>query len=149
MNAPWLTAMSGMIGSVIGVSATVAVAWINQRTLNHRELLREEIRKRETLYGEFISECARLLVDAFQHSLEKADTLLGAYSLLNRIRLCASPAVLTAAERLTRRITEQYFSTNRSIDDLRQLDPLSDEDPLKAFGETCRAELKEIRTGQW
>lgn len=149
MNASWLTAFSGMVGSVIGVSATVAVAWINQKTLNQRELLREEIRKREALYGEFIAECARLLVDALQHSLEKSDTLLGAYALLNRIRLCASPEVLAAGERLAARITEQYFATNRSLDDLRHLAQLPDQDPLRHFGETCRAELKSMRVGTW
>ena len=61
MDMPWVT-----VGTVIGVAATVAIAWINQKTLNQRELLREEIRTRETLYGEFVGECARLLVDAFQ-----------------------------------------------------------------------------------
>jgi hypothetical protein len=50
--------------------------------------------KRETLYSEFIGECSRLLVDALTHTLEKPETLLSGYALLNRIRLCASPAVL-------------------------------------------------------
>jgi hypothetical protein len=50
MDMPWVT-----VGTVMGVSATVAIAWINQKTLNQRELLREEMRMRETLYGEFIS----------------------------------------------------------------------------------------------
>jgi hypothetical protein len=66
--------------------------------------------KRETLYGEFIGECSRLLVDALTHTLEKPETLLPGYALLNRIRLCASPAVLAEGERLLRRITDQYFS---------------------------------------
>jgi len=68
MNMSWITALSGMVGSVVGVSTSVAVAWMKQKTLDERELLREEIRKRETLYGEFISECARLIVDAYQHT---------------------------------------------------------------------------------
>ena len=71
MDMPWMT-----LGTLIGVSATVAIASINQKTINQRELLREEIRARETAYGEFIDECARLLVDAFQHSLEKPETSL-------------------------------------------------------------------------
>jgi hypothetical protein len=69
MSTPLVTALSGMVGSIVGVSATIAMAWIKQKTVDERELLREEIRKRETLYGEFIGECARLLVDAFQHTL--------------------------------------------------------------------------------
>ena len=140
MDMPWVTA-----GTVVGGVATVAIAWINQKTLNQRELLREEIRTRETLYGEFISECARLLVDAFQHTLEKPETLLPAYGLLNRIRMCASHEVLAAAEHLLGRITDQYVSSNLSAQELFQLARSAKTDPLKEFGEACRAELKGIR----
>ena len=129
----------------MGVSATVAIAWINQKTLNQRELLREEIRTREALYGEFIGECARLLVDAFQHTLERPETLLPAYALLNRIRMCASHEVLAAADRLLGRITDQYVSSNLSAQELFQLARSAKTDPLKEFGEACRAELKGIR----
>lgn len=140
MDIPWVT-----VGTVIGVGATVAIAWINQKTINQRELLREEIRTRETLYGEFIGECARLLVDSFQHSLEKPETLLTAYALLNRIRLSASHEVLAAAERLLNRITDQYFSSNLSAQELFQLARSAGTDPLKEFGEACREELRWIR----
>ena len=141
MDMPWVT-----VGTVMGVSATVAIAWINQKTLNQRELLREEIRTRETLYGEFIGECARLLVDAFQHTLEKPETLLPAYALLNRIRLCASHEVLAAAERLLGRITDQYFSINLSAAGARTSSRVRrSRIRLKEFGEACRAELKSIR----
>jgi hypothetical protein len=141
MNMPWVT-----LGTVVGVAATVAIAWINQKTLNQRELLREEIRTRETLYGKFIGECARLLVDAYQHTLEKPETLLPAYALLNRIRMSASHEVLAAGKRLLDRITDQYFSSNLSAQALYELARSAEPDPLKEFGEACRAELKSIRT---
>ena len=140
MDIPLVT-----VGTAMGGFATVAIAWINQKTINQRELLREEIRTRETLYGEFISECARLLVDAFQHTLEKPETLLPAYGLLNRIRMCASHEVLASAEHLLGRITDQYVSSNLSAQELFQLARSSETDPLKEFGEACRAELKGIR----
>jgi len=145
MDTPWLTALSGMMGSVVGISATVAVAWINQKTLNQRELLREEIHKRETLYGEFIGECARLLLDAFHHTLDQPETLLPVYALLNRVRLCASHGVLAAADLLLARITDQYFSINRPVEELQQLAHAPEADPLKEFGVACRMELKSIR----
>ena len=87
--------------------------------VNRRELIRLEMRKREMLYGEFIGDCAKLLVDAFTHALEKPETLLPLYALTNRIRLAASPPVLAAAERLLRRITDQYFSTNLTLEEVR------------------------------
>lgn len=140
MEMPWV-----IVAAVIGVFATVAIAWINQKTLNQRELLLEEIRMRETLYGEFIGECARLLVDALQHTLERPETLLQAYALINRIRLCASHEVLAAADRLLARITDQYFSSNLSAQELFQLARAPEADPLKEFGEACRGELQSIR----
>lgn len=141
----WLATLPGFLVAVLGISATVAVAWINQRGQSRRELVREELRTRETLYGEFITECARLLMDAVQRTLEKPETLLPAYGLINRIRLCASKEVLAEAERLVERITEQYFSANLTLPELREIRPTVAGDPMKNFGEVCRAELRSIR----
>ena len=100
---------------------------------------------RQTLYSEFIAECARLLVDVFQHSLEKPDTFAPVYELVNRIRLCATKPVVHEAQQLVAYITEQYFSNNLSVQELRRLARSGEADPLKAFGEACRAELQSIR----
>ena len=149
MDTTLITAMSGVLGSLVGGSATVATAWISQKTTGRREVLRAEVRKREALYGEFIGECAKLLMDAFDHTLDKPQTLLPGYALLNRIRLCASRDVVGEAERLVERITDQYFSQNYTVQELRQLAHAHDADPMKAFGEACRAELKSMRAGLW
>jgi hypothetical protein len=146
MDTMILTAMSGVLGSLVGGSATVATAWVTQKTVNRRELIQTEIRKRETLYGEFIGECAKLLVDAFTHTLDQPEKLLPIYAQINRIRLCASQPVLIEAERVLRRITEQYFLRNLTIEELTRLARSEDADPLKEFGETCRAEIKSMRT---
>jgi hypothetical protein len=79
------------------------------------------------------------------HSLEKPETLLSGYALLNRIRLCASSAVLVQAELLLRRITDQYFSSNLSLENVREMVRLDTTDPLHAFGEASRAELLTMR----
>jgi hypothetical protein len=145
MDTPTVSVLSGLVGSLIGGSATVATAWVTQRTVNKRELVRVEIGKRETLYGEFIAECSRLLVDALTHTLENAEILLPSYALLNRIRLSASHPVLMEAERLLKRITDQYFSKNLSLEYVRQMVMSDDADPLHSFGEACRAELRAMR----
>jgi hypothetical protein len=145
MDVTIVTAMAGVFGSLVGGSATVATAWITQRTLSRRELLGAEIRRRETLYGEFIHECSRLVVDSFVHALDKPETLLPLYELLNRIRLSASDAVLAQAEHVLRHVTEQYFSTNLSVEDMRVLVRSGSADPLKSFGEACRVELQSMR----
>ncbi|HEY2187908.1 MAG TPA: hypothetical protein VGH48_05035 [Caldimonas sp.] len=142
MDAAAFTMISSL---VIGGTATVAATWVTQRTLNRRELIRVEVGKREALYGDFIAECGRLLVDALTHMLEKPETLVAGYALLNRIRLCASPAVLEQAERLLRRITDQYFCKNLSLENVHEILRSDDPDPLHAFGEACRAELRAMR----
>lgn len=145
MDTALISVTSGLLGSVIGGSATVATTWIAQKTVNRRELVRDEIRKREALYGEFIAECAKLFMDAFLHTLEKPEIILPVYALINRIRLLASPAVLAEADRLVARLTEQYFSRNLTVDELRHLARSDQADPLRPFGEACRAELESMR----
>ena len=145
MEAATLAAMAGVLGSLVGGSATVATAWLTQSTQSKRELIHREMRKRETLYGEFIAECAKLLVDSFTHTLDAPEKLLPLYALVNRIRLCASQPVLAEAEHLLTRITEQYFSRNLTLEEVRDLARSEDADPMKSFGEACRAELKSIR----
>ena len=145
MGPTLMGAMSGVLGSVVGASATIATAWLTQKTLSKREQIRIDIRKREALYGEFINECSRLLMDALTHQLETPKKLLPAYAVLNRIRLCAPGAVLAEAENITRRITDQYFSPNISTEGIRALARAQDADPLKSFGEACRAEIESMQ----
>ena len=140
-----VTAMAGVLGSLVGGSATVATTWLTHRTQTRREFIRLEMRKREMLYGEFIGVCAKLLMDAFTHTLDDPEKLLPLYALTNRVRLTASQPVLVEAEHLLGRITDQYFSRNLTVEEMRQLAHSSNADPLKAFGEACRAELKSIR----
>ena len=141
MDAMLITAVSGLMGTLVGGSATVATAWVTQRKLARRDLVREEVRKREALYGEFAGECVKLLMDAFTHTLDKPEKLLPVYALLNRVRLTASPPVLHMAESLLARITDQYFAGNLTVDELRVLARSDKADPLKPFGDACRAEL--------
>jgi hypothetical protein len=51
MDATLVSAMAGVFGSLVGGSASVATAWITQKTMNKRELIGAEIRQREALYG--------------------------------------------------------------------------------------------------
>jgi hypothetical protein len=72
---------------------------------------------------------------------------LSIHALLNRIRVCASVPVLSEAERALASITEQYFSPNPSLEQLRAL--VRDgarSDPLRSFVEACRAEVRSMPT---
>ena len=53
--------------------------------------------------------------------------------------------MLAEAERLLRRITDQYFCNNLTLDSVRNIVRSDDADPLLAFGEACRSELRSMR----
>ena len=147
MDTAIVTALTGIFGSLLGGSTSVATAWVTQRTLNKRKEVGVELTRRETLYGQFINECSARALDSFENTLDKSERLLAIYSLLNRIRLCASDAVLAEAERALAVITEQYFRPNLSLEQLRAL--MRDDanvDPLKSFAEAGRAELRSMQT---
>jgi hypothetical protein len=143
MDPAVISALSAVLGSVVGGSASIATAWFSQTTQGRRESLRSEIQKRETLYGEFIAECSKLVIDALDHTLSKPEILVNVYSLENRIRLAASNAVVDAAAAVIKRILEIYFGPNKSVDEFRTVD-FSD-DPIKVFSEACRNELSALR----
>jgi hypothetical protein len=145
MDPVIVSAMAAVLGSLAGGSATVAAALVTQRAQGRRELMQAEIHRRQALYGEFLGECSKRLVDAYSHTLEEPQKLVTAYELLNRIRLSASDAVLAEAEGVVRRITDQYFLPNLSIDEMHALVKAERADPLRSFGEACRAELKAMQ----
>lgn len=141
MDTTIVSALAGIFGSLSGGSASVATTWIAHNRRSRREARLAELAKREALYGEFINECSTRIMDSLERNLDKPETLLSIYALLNRIRLCASDAVLTQAVELVRFIMEQYFSPNVSIEELHQRVHNGHIDPLKAFSEACRREL--------
>jgi hypothetical protein len=144
MDTAIISALAGIFGSLSGGSASVATTWIAQNRRGKREARLAELAKREALYGEFINECSTRIMDSFERNLDKPETLLSIYALLNRIRLCASDAVLTQAMELMQFILEQYFSPKVSIDEFHQQVHNGHIDPLKAFSEACRRELISI-----
>jgi Acetokinase family len=51
-----ITAFAGVLGSASGASAAIATTWISQKSQTVRERAKWETRKRETLYGDFITD---------------------------------------------------------------------------------------------
>jgi hypothetical protein len=145
MDATIVSAMAAVMGSLVGGCATAATAWVSQTALGKRELIGAEISYREALYGDFIRESSKQVIASLERTLDKPETLLPVYELINRIRVSASDAVLAEAEHVLQRIMEQYFEPNLSVEEVRALARSAKGDPLKSFGEACRAELKSMR----
>jgi len=142
MDANLITALAGVLGSVSGASAAISTTWISQQSQTIRERAKSETRKREILYGDFITEASHLVADAFDHSLDKPETLVKLYAHLGRIRLVSSEAVLTAAEECSNRILDVYAQPNRTRDELITTIRSGELEFLRKFSDACRVELR-------
>jgi hypothetical protein len=142
VDANLITALAGILGSVTGASAAIATTWIAQKNQTVRERAKWETRKRETLYGNFITEASHLVADAFDHSLDKPETLVNLYAILGRIRLVSSDAVLVAAEEVSDRIVKLYAEPSRKIDELFTTLHSGELEVFKRFSDACRVELR-------
>src|SRR6202166_4800777 len=102
------SALAAIFGSLTGALASSVSTWITQRHQDRRDLLAKRIFHREQLYSDFITESARLLVDALENNFNDATKLVPAYALVSRIRLSSSPDVLATAEEVIRDIIATY-----------------------------------------
>jgi len=146
MNANLITALAGVLGSLSGASAAIATTWISQKSQTIRERAKSETRKRETLYGEFITEASQQLPNAFDHSLDKPETLVKLYAILGRIRLVSSDAVLSAAEECCDRVVDLYAKPNRTMAEISATLHSGEFEVFKDFSAACRVELRRYFT---
>jgi hypothetical protein len=148
MDPAILGAMSALMGSLVGGAASLYTAWITQTAQGKRDLVASELRKREALYGEYVTECSKLIVDAIDHTLDQPSTVVAALSILNRIRLTASPQVMEAAEASLDAIVQSYFREKMThcLNCMPRCvtAPRKFPDPLASFSAACRIELREI-----
>jgi hypothetical protein len=142
VEANLITALAAVLGSLSGASAAIATTWIAQKSQTVREREKSETRKREILYGDFITEVSQQLANAFDHSLDSPEKLVKLGAILGRIRLVSSDAVLTAAEECFERIVDLYAKPNRTIDQLATTLHSGEFEVLKDFSAACRVELR-------
>ena len=153
LNPSTIAALAAIFGSLIGGLTSSLGTWITQRHQDRRELLAKVLVLREALYSDFISESARLLVDASEHDADDPKNLIRdprnlipVYALLSRVRLSSSPKILTAAEEVIRTIINAYREPNLTAQQIEFRAFNGDgDDPLKSLSEVCRLELESIR----
>jgi hypothetical protein len=144
MDSAIVTALAAIGGSMVGALGSFLGTSVTQRYHDRRNLLATQIARWEALYSDFISESARLLVDALEHNVVDPKNLIPAYALLSRIRLSSSPQVLSAAEDVLTDIMDTYPKPNLTAE---QISPatLRHEHPLQYFSEMCRSELDSVQ----
>jgi hypothetical protein len=148
MESTLITAMAGVFGSLVGASASIGTTWLTKRTEIVRTTAERKLRERESLYNQFLTEASRVAVYALTHSFEGPDQIVALYGILSRIRLVASNAVVREGEMCCMRILAMYGKPSMTVDELRGViataNDLAELDPLKAFSNACREELRVI-----
>ncbi|SRR5579883_471926 len=142
-----IPAVAAACGSLVGAAATIVTTWISQHTQTVHAKREQTLHHREALYGEFITEASRLVVEAFSHSLERPDTFVKLYGIIGRIRLMAPAPVLSAAEACIQQIMDLYAKPNMTVEQIRLAFERDRLDPIKDFSVACRKELLEIASG--
>ena len=144
MDPAFTSALFGLAGVTLGGVTSFTTTWItNQSQL--REKRREmERTRREELFNAFVTEATRLYGDALSHEKDDVSDLVLLYALVARMRLVASRAVVTAAEKSLGLIIDAYLQPNRTLHEIRVLARDGDMDFLLEFGEACRDELDQV-----
>jgi hypothetical protein len=144
MNAVYIPALAALAGSVIGGLTSFASAWLTQRRQARAQRLSGEKARRQKLYKQFIDEASKLYADALVHDQAEVSALVSAYALISRMRVESSSAVIEKAEAVVHLIIDTYFTPNKTLSDVRELMNSHAVNPLQAFSEECRAELRSL-----
>ena len=144
MNPGLIAGLAAVSGSIVGALGSVVGTWITTRHQDLRDLLAKKIVRREALYSDFITESARLLVDAMEHNTSDPQKLIPAFALLSRIRLSSSSSVLAKAEEVVKTILNTYPQPNLTAEQI-EFRAVNGEDPLREFSNTCRMELDSMQ----
>ena len=144
MEANVVSALSAVLGSLVGGTASIASSWVTQRTAGRREHIQNQVEKREALYAEFIAEASKLSIDALDHTLEQPERIADVYALLNRIRLTSSRVVVDAGDEVIHGVLQRYFSPKMTPAEREKYALSMHDDPLKPFAEACREELMRL-----
>jgi hypothetical protein len=144
MNSGFIAGLAAVSGSIVGAFGSVVGTWITTRHQDMRDLLAKTIVRRESLYSDFITESARLLVDAMENNTSDPQKLIPAYALLSLIRLSSSSSVLAEAEEVIKIILNTYPQPNLTAEQI-ELRAANGEDPLRQFSNTCRTELESMQ----
>lgn len=150
INRSWdpatVSALAAIFGSFGGALVATLSAWLTQRHHDRRDLLAKRISHREQLYSDFISESARAMADAAQHTFEDPSRLVPIYGLISRIRLSSPTTVVESAERVANTILTTYSAPNLTAEEI-QARAVNGDDPLREFSSICRRELESMKSG--
>jgi hypothetical protein len=145
MDSSLIAAFSAVLGTTVGGLTTFLTTYLNQRYAMRQDILAKDVANREQLYSEFLKEVGNLYFDSINRTLDNVSqqsSLIAMYSLVGRIRMISSEAVLKAAEKLAEDIVESYKRPPTTFQEFQQLWGTSD--PWHQFTNACRTERESM-----
>ncbi len=142
MKSEYFSAFAALAGSVVGGFMMLASSWLSQKTQARAEQLAHHRTRREELYKDFIEESGRLYADALGDNQPEIAKFVKLYALIGRMRVLSSPRVVETAQAVAKTIIETYQAPNKTFRDLQGVVNSDTIDPLRAFSEACRDELR-------
>ncbi|HZC96130.1 MAG TPA: hypothetical protein VE267_08415 [Bradyrhizobium sp.] len=145
MDSAYISTLSALAGTAIGGVTSFATSWITQHTQSRLARLTAERARRDELYSKFLEEVARLYSHAATEEKIDHSNLVGIYALRGRILLQSSSEVAESADAVIKVLIDLYIAPNRSDEEWRKALDDKAHDPMIAFSEACRRELRELR----
>jgi hypothetical protein len=135
------SALAALAGSAIGALASVATTWLTLSVQSRTDRSTREMARKEHVSGQFIEEASKLFSDALTHHLDDASKLVNAYAIVSKLRLFASPLVLSTAEEVMDRIVQLYEGPEKNLHEVLTGGRFAEFDVLRRFSEACRRDL--------
>ena len=145
MDTAQLSGLAVFAGSVVVGLSSLTSALVTKRHEARAKRASDNKVGRQKLYSQFIEEASKLYVDALVCDDAKASAMVSVYALLSQMRMRSSARVVASAEAAIHTILSTYSQPNKSSPELQEL-ILNNQfvDPLVAFSEVCRDELREV-----
>ena len=141
-----LSAMSALVGALIGGTASLVAAIYTQRYQNRLQRIAREATKREQVYADFIMSSSKLLLSAYvQDGIALTSDNQHLVGLLNRMRLFAPPNVINEADAVIRGLIEISLKPSEDFRKVAmELSKDRQHDLLLPFSLACRADLDNV-----
>ena len=142
-----LSAMSALIGAIVGGGASMAAAIYTQRYQDRLQRIAREIARREIVYAEFITNASKLLLRAqVRDKITFGGDEQQLIGLINRMRLFAPPHVIDEADAVIKAIVEIWLKPSVEPRKIAEAALSNDTlpDPLLSFSLACRDDLDKI-----
>jgi hypothetical protein len=142
MDAGYITALAALGGAALGGFTSFATSWTTQRVQMNAERAASSKSRRQKLYNAFIDGAAKMYGDALIHDKLELSGLIELHTIVSRMRVFSSGAVIENAISVVRVITETYSQPNKSPTEIEEMIENGTIDLLKGFSEACRQEFE-------